>query len=198
VIKIEHFAGVDDYREYLNAPWRRGGKLYATNGHFMVEIDDDGREAADFSKQPDCAALFVKHSPGDFVSLPELPAAVTCRACDGAGMCYREGCPDCDAKGEFTHGMYEYQCQRCDGDGYFTQYFAPEGESLSRCVACYGLGEEVNRDHRTKVGTRNYATRLLRVLTALPGVEVSCCPTSGNPLWFRFDGGRGLVMPMHD
>lgn len=196
--KIEHFAGVDDYREYLNAPWRRDGKLYATNGHFMVEIADDGREAAAFDKQPDCAALFAKHLPGEFGAIPELPPAIACKVCEGRGMCYREMCPDCDGDGHFMHGRYEYDCQRCDCEGYFVFATVPAGEKPSRCSACYGLGEEVNREAGTKVGARQYATRLLRVLTALPGVEVSCCATQGNPLWFKFDGGRGLVMPMHD
>lgn len=196
-IDLERFCGVDDYREYLNAPWRRDGKLYSTNGHFMVEIADDGREAVSHDKHPNCLALFEKHAPGEFVAIPELPPAVRCGACDGRGKCYREACSDCDAKGEFTHGMYEYECKHCEGDGYFTRYFAPEGESLSRCAACFGLGEEFSRDYGTKVGGMTFATRLLRAISVLPGVEISVCTTDKHPLWFRFDGGRGLVMPMN-
>jgi hypothetical protein len=194
-INIEKFAGVDDYRTYLNRPWRRDGKLYATNGHFMIEIDDDGRDAAAFEKQPDCVGIFAKHTPGEFMPIPPLAAPARCEWCKGHGVCYREACPDCDGNGEFMRGMHEYECKRCEGDGYFLFPTAPPGEKETRCSACYGLGEEVRKDRGTPVGDLLVATRLLRVLTELPGVEVAVCKAP-EALWFRFTGGRGLVMPM--
>lgn len=196
-IELERFCGVEDFREYLNAPWRRDGKLYATNGHVMVEIADDGREAPAYDKHPNCLALFAKHAPGEFRAIPHLAKAVACRVCEGRGMVYREMCPDCDGKGEFMHGMYDYSCQRCDGEGYFAFAKVPAGEKPQRCVACDGFGEEAGRELGTKVGDMTFATRLLRALTSLPGVEVAVCTTEKHPLWVRFDGGRGLVMPMN-
>lgn len=196
-INIERFCGVDDYREYLNASWRDGGKLYATNGHFMVEIADDGREAVSRDKHPDCAALFVKNVPGEFQPMPKLSAAMPCGCCNGKGIGYRETCQDCDGKGEFEHGMYDYDCKHCDGEGFHFYRDVPEGVKESRCTACYGLGEEVLRDQGTKFGPQTFATRLLRVLSTLPGIEIASCAGDKPPLWFRFDGGRGLVMPMN-
>lgn len=194
-LPIERFCGVDDPREYLNAPWRRDGKLYATNGHFMIEIADDGREAPEFKNHPDCAKIFAKHTPSEFGSIPALVEAVPCQCCKGRGMCYSEPCPDCNGRGEFRHGSFDYECQRCDGDGEFIFPVPPIGMAETRCAACYGLGEEFNKDHGTKVGEFKFATRLLRVLTTLPGIEIATCGPEA-PLWFRFDGGRGLVMPM--
>jgi hypothetical protein len=196
--QLEKFTGVDDYREYLSAPWRRDGFIYATNGHFMVEIPDDGRAGIPpYDKHPDCAALFAKRAPGEFKSLPALGKFAPCESCGGKGVGYRETCPDCDGEGEFKHGCYEYDCKRCDGEGYFFFAETPAGEKESRCPACYGLGEAVDRNHGTPFGTQVFATRLLRVIATLPGVEAASCSGDKPPLWFRFDGGRGLVMPLN-
>lgn len=197
-IDIERFAGVDDFREYLNAPWRRDGKLYATNGHIMVEIPDDGREAAPFDKHPDCAGLFDKHTPGEFFSMPELPPAQSCRACEGKGVCFRSICADCDGNGEFWRGVHEYSCKQCDGEGYWTRELL-DGEKASRCPTCDGFGEECGYSLVTKAGSMHFANRLLRVVSTLPGVEIANTTNDKKGgLWFRFEGGRGLVMPVND
>lgn len=192
-IDLVPFTGIDDFRDYLNAPWRRDGKLYATNGHFMIELADDGRDVPAYDKHPNCTAQFDKRTPGTFGALPEIPPAEPCSFCNGKGMCYHEGCPDCDAKGEFQHGMHDYECKRCDGDGWFTFPETPAGEKPSRCAACDGFGEEAGFLYGTKVVDQTFANRLLRVVSRLPDVEVAeCSPNDG--LWFKFDGGRGLVM----
>ena len=199
-IDLEKFTAVGDARPHLTAPWRAGGKLYATNGQSMVEIDDDGRQAVDASKDhPDCGSLFGMRTHGEFFTLPELAPKVPCKVCRGKGWCYSETCDDCDGKGEFMHGTFEYECKRCDGEGHFYFASAPEGEPESRCPASRGLGEEINSHNpgaTTTLGNLTFATRLLRMLLPLPGIKVACC--DGAPpyasLWFEFDGGRGLVM----
>ena len=203
MIDIDRFTGVEDVRAWLNAPWRRDGKLYATNGHFMIELADDGREAVDATdKHPNCSLLFEKRTHGAFFTLPDLAQPVPCESCAGSGMCYREDCDDCDGNGFFDHGRYEYECKHCDSEGCFTYHGAgvPEGRTESRCRDCYGLGERVNYREdpgtETVLGELKFATRLLRPLLALPGIEVACCPEPNAALWFKFDGGRGLVMPM--
>jgi len=201
-IDIEKFTGVEDVRSWLNAPWRRDGKLYATNGHFLIEVDDDGRQAVDATdKHPNPSLLFEKRTHGAFFALPGLAPPVTCLSCAGSGMCYREDCSDCD-DGWFDHGHHEYECKHCHGEGCFTYHGAgvPEGEKESRCRDCYGLGETSSPRNddgsETVLGEFKFATRLLRPLLALPNLEVACCPEPNAGLWFKFDGGRGLVMPL--
>lgn len=197
-IDLTRFTGVEDFREYLNAPWRRDGKLYATNGHIMVEIHDDGRDVPAFDKHPNCLAIFEKHRPCEFVSIPEIAVAVPCNVCEGKGMYYREMCPDCDGEGEFKHGLYEYNCKRCDCEGYFAFAKVPAGEKAMRCVACDGFGEEVSKELGTVVGTLRIANRLLRAASSLPNVQVAMTDNEKPGLFLRFDGGRGFVAPLRD
>lgn len=188
-------AGKDDIRDYLQAPWRHEGFIYATNGHWCVRTPDDGRvDLAEPGKQPAAAKLFELHTraPGTFLALPEIPSKRDlglCSRCEGRGVTRMSDCDDCDGKGYFFHGRHEYECQECETGGRVGDCTAPE----EPCDGCAGTGEDIHIG--IDVFSGHFAAHYVRRIAELPGVTASVTTDSAMPMVFHFDGGQGLLMP---
>lgn len=185
----------NDARYWLQKPWREGGLIYATNGHVMVEIPDDGRAGIvdRFAAHPHAAFMF-KNDPTNWAKLSKLTPQLIggmCWQCEGEGKHGRVKCIDCEGVGSFTHGRYNYSCIACDAAGR-----VGSDEASQVCLNCDGFGEPGNagKAHATKVGDGTYQTRYLRLFAGLPGIEIAPCGMKAGA-WLRFEGGRGLVMP---
>lgn len=197
---LARFCAKQDIRYYLEKPIRQDGHLYATNGHILVRIEDDpateARTACVKDDQghapPNCAALLKTlvaewFLPIDVSALPE-PGA--CKACSGSGAVLE--CPDCDGKGEFEHGNWNYDCKECDGAGVVKRS-AFSGRKVP-CGDCDGTGKD---DHiKVELRGAGFQLRYLKLMAELPGVELSVNPNDPRTThYFRFDGGVGAVMP---
>jgi len=84
-------------------------------------------------------------------------------------------------------------CDCCIGSGKQIPIMEDD-ESVDTCLACNGSGEAMTR---VRIGYADFQARYLRLLASLPNCTIS---PNGNklPAAFRFDGGRGLLMPMRD
>lgn len=187
-------ATLDDPRDYLQKPFRQAGMIYATNGHFLVEIADDGRllEYASPERLPKVKTIIDRLRPADFVPIPDMLEMIPCATCGGAGMHARAECPECDGAGEFDHGSHMYECKHCDGEGYIGSDGVP-----TTCLACDGIGETVVLADLTEVGPAKFASRYLRFLVRmLPGPVTIAVSGPKDPAEFRFAGGRGVLMPV--
>ena len=188
-------ASPNEVRYYLQKPWRTGGLIYATNGHVMVEIPDDGRAGIiDRTESHPHAGRMFKDEPTNWAPLPALSPRLiggTCWQCEGEGRHGRVRCIECEGVGSFPHGRHNYSCTACDTAGRVGSDDTPQV-----CLACDGFGEPGSADkaHGTKVGDSTYQTRYLRLFVGLPGIEIAQFGMKAGA-WLRFDGGRGMVMP---
>ena len=191
---LDRFCGIEDLREWLNAPVLIGGTVYRSNGHILVCAPPEaGREYATnewgVKREPD--KLMAQWRDGEFAPLPKLPHPQTCLFCKGAGFLPMSKCTDCKGEGTFRHGWHEYDCKECDGDGRVRD---DDNGTLSACHGCGGLGHERSS---FKVNDVSFDLVYLHWIAALPNPLVAV-RGKADPLTFRFDGGDGLLMPRHE
>lgn len=89
---------------------------------------------------------------------------------------------------EYTIG----ECDACRGTGKELCRVC-DSETRHECSACAGAGKV---PIGLNVGYWFIAARYDRLIRDLPGVMFCNEGTSSGPLYFRFDGGEGLVMPL--
>lgn len=194
---VQRFCGVahNEIRDYLCKPWRKDGLIYATNGHVLIEFDDDGREAVDWSpSHPLGDKIFVKYPAREFVPMPALGAIRSkhrCARCCGKGFHFVVDCDDCDGFGGFEHGRHKYDCAECNGKGSLGS------ETIKTvCLFCDGFGEDGSwRGEEFVIGEAGFQARYMRLIALLPNVEIAPADRLAGS-HFRFTGGRGMVMPM--
>jgi hypothetical protein len=173
---LKPFCGTDQYRDYISRPFSRDSFSYATDGIIAVRVErrEDVPDQADRNK-PDITKLPWDKAT-DFVPLPafSLPASgvhtIECAECyDGK----EHDCPDCDC-----------DCEACDGTGQLTV-----SDDDERSIDLLGIP---------------FAVCHVRKLVTLPNVQIAkidgLLPWSGREtiLAFKFDGGDGLFMPLHE
>lgn len=175
---IMAFCGTEnELRSFMHKPWKKDGKVYATNGHIIIETNSEfapgdwpefekGRYPNNVEKMFADADARTK----SYSALPELPPLKPCEACDGAGR---------------VPWVWDE-----DEDG--TNYKRRDGE-MHTCGDCSGYGEGF---HRIAVGDTGYQARYLRLLSTLEGIEFAPHGTAACP--FRFKHGRGLLMPCRE
>ncbi len=186
-------ATINDPRDYLQKPFRQAGMIYATNGHFFVEIPDDGRELvhAPESRLPKVKTIIDKLKAAEFFTIPESEMN-PCSPCHGAGVHSAVECESCDGQGEFEHYGHNYDCAPCNGTGRIGS-----AGVLTTCLRCDGIGEAAFGAETTRVGGALFATRYLRFLVRmLPGPVTIAVSGARDPAEFRFAGGRGVLMPV--
>jgi hypothetical protein len=169
-IDLQQFCSDDPFRENLSKPFTLGDFTYATNGHILVRLPKiDGVE--EIKNAPNPSKIFKDFpAPNYFVSLPALALPPL----EGPEIV------DCDVCGGSGK---EHECPDCDCE----------------CMACDGSGKE----HREKKISTTLAgvilqLRYVRKLAALPHVEIAphLAIADKSPVFFRFDGGDGALMPM--
>lgn len=168
---MEAFCGRPDSedRSWMHKPWIQDGKVYATNGHIIIEapmVPDALLGAVEKSKySPNNIGKMLDEAFAAAVwrKLPKLPAFSPCPSCNGTGM-------------EPKH--YDWS----------------DGEACT-CELCEGYGETYKR---IEVGDTGICIRYMRLLSSFPDVLISpngmkqCAFTIGSGDF----KGRGLVMPM--
>jgi hypothetical protein len=192
---LQPFVGKNDIREYLRAPWRDAGFIYASNGRWIVRIPDDGREVAERGpSHPKAAQLFAKfvRDGSQFTACPVVPSAKLaghiCTICKGRGKVRVSDCDDCDGKGYFLHGRHEYDCRECNESGKL----ANESAEPTDCQSCDGTGER--SDVGVEFNSAFIGAHYARHIATLPGVTVSTLSDPAQAVVFKFDGGEGLLM----
>lgn len=169
-INLLQFCSDEEWRPYLRKPFRHDGYVYATNGHILVRVPDDDRYEAHGKINP--AKAMVGFDAADFMPAPQviIPPKIEPKrveCIDCAGRGKEHDCPDCDCT-----------CETCSGNGFVIA-------SPSRSTTIFG---------------HHYNLEYIRQIYALPDLEIAPHSVSiGDiiaPLYFRFSGGCGALMPM--
>lgn len=182
----------DDERKHLHQPWPQQGWMYAANGHIMIRVPSAEHAAATATHGAASApAMFDAAGKANYIELPSFAAPARCDCCAGVGQYLKIDCPDCDGKGEFTHGTHLYDCQRCLGDGIIRAAEGEVGATMQDCPKCFGIG--VLRGTFVPVGDVGYDSVYLSWIAKLPNARV--CTNGEKAMHFVFDGGEGLLMP---
>lgn len=185
-------ATINDSREYLRAPFVNKGFIYATNGHIAVRIPDNGtiQENKDAPKN---IHNYFQSGISDFIEIPALPEKTKCVRCCGTGnRIFKNKCDKCDGKGEFYHGSHYYDCAECDGSG---EVRSGEPKADIPCEYCDGSGWE--KYSFIDIGEFRFQCAYIEKILALPNVKFMRTINSDDACKFLFDGGEGIIMPMH-
>jgi len=179
--------------ELLAEPFSFGNFSYATNGHVCVRVPLDSNIKKGKPDSIDVEKLTYCEPNGTYKEFPEYkPTEKTgCDACLSTG--FSSFCPECDGEGEVTFNnsfhSYECNCETCHGDGSVAG-------GTDKCRICGGSGL-VNKERfpYVDVDDMRLNTNLLDLIKDLPNVKINT--TSKEYATFVFDGGDGVVMPMH-
>jgi hypothetical protein len=132
-------------------------------------------DVPEFSDLPEAAAK-VHAKVGDIFSQYPLSTAVTLAPIDFPEQLDEE-CLGCDGRG------FEHDCPSC----------------TCTCDRCDGSGkEDPDKDVSVDIGGVPFAARYVRLIQALPGIEVSATIDGNIPMPFRFNGGEGLLMALRE
>lgn len=82
-------------------------------------------------------------------------------------------------------------CLSCEGRG--TEHDCPDCQC--ECEICGGRGERVERI-TAGIGATSFSAKYIAMLAALPDIKVPAEPPIDAAMYFTFDGGDGLLMPM--
>jgi hypothetical protein len=167
MLDLQPFCSTDTDRYYLMKPFSRAGFTWATNGHILVRVQLRA-DVPDIDKKFNQAKPLEGFESTTFI-IPEfsLPPAPT-----STGICYR-----CEGRGLL------HDCPDCDCE----------------CRDCGGAGDvDAEKLTSTMLGPKTFALNYVRMMLSLPGIEIAASPSEPDekPLFFRFDGGIGALMPM--
>lgn len=161
------FCGVEPSRPYLHVPSNQDGFTWATNGHILVRVAEiEGLMPCSCNKPINISKPIVGVDEATFTAA-------------------RWKLPPHDPS-------FKGPCGLCDGRGYLHK--CPDCDCF--CTLCNGSGEaDPERRMSTSILGRIFALNYVRMIADLPGLEVA-----GNedelPLFFRFEGGVGGIMPL--
>jgi RecJ-like exonuclease len=189
-------------RWWMRTPHIVGGRVCATNGHWIGVLDPStvpSDLATEDSKYERIRLVdTVDHYAGTFIAASAIGIRTSkCPDCKGAGRASEATCEDCEGKGEFWHGSHEYECKECEGTGNMVLVGA--GESCSTCQGAGRVPEYAPSTHGDAAANLSASCIYIAALRALGGeISAEVVDTgNGNVAWLlRFPGGRGLLSPM--
>lgn len=176
--KLDLSAFCDPYtRRYaLATPFIQGEFVYATDGRILVQTTRELCEASEpTGKVPNGCATIVE--PLDKVRDWDFPPPiVACEKCKGCGATFGI-CDVCNGLGYLVNGTNEFvPCGECDGTTTW----------IERCEWCFA-------EYKNSI----YGQWYMNHVRLLPNVRVGAISNSHEaPLYFRFDGGCGCLMPL--
>lgn len=186
---LDQFVAKNDIREFLRTPFNGKAFTYATNGAMAVRMPRiEG--FPDNDKIPDSLdRYFERTAKQEFVKLESIPdvAHQECEFCGGSGR--MTICSECNGDGDVECDLGHYhECRACNGKGRV------HGNG-SECDECEGKGK-VAELTRMIIGKTHVDARYAEVINALPAVEFALQDDPDGPVYFRFNGGEGLLMPL--
>lgn len=198
---MQKFCDPTDVRLYCTRPISDGnGHILATDGRIIVSCAGD--IAVEQMTVPESVlqtfatyldpALFNDGFVPLQVGIPPYPR---CVGCNGTGKVNKPTeCPECDGEGEVPFGKHWYECKECDGDGKIIDHTLADVEQID-CEKCDGTGHAF---HPVQLDGRKFQAKYLEKMLSLPGIEYAPSDDANAIMHFRFDGGIGCLMPVHD
>lgn len=154
----------------IRLPWSRGDYTYSTNGHLIIRIPRHP-DIKEILEAPDALNIFLKAEPipSEWIDIPALPEP------------------------QFI------QCKECDGQRFVT-WKTDWNEYEAECKSCDGTGES-GEIRKIEINGVIFNVEYLRKISKLPNFKISVLNAGDGivekekPVWFKFDGGDGLIMP---
>jgi len=166
-IDLHQFCSTDKNRPKLVSPFSRNEYTYATNGHIIVRVPRRD-DIQETADAPNPTTLFDDAEPR---------------------MDYRPAIfPELP-----SYKSTKIECFRCEGRG--TEHDYPD--CTCECIECGGDGFD-EKEPAIYIGIDGvpFALKYVIKIASLPNIQVGKAVPSGA-LPFRFDGGEGLLMPVH-
>ena len=188
---IKRFCDSDIQRYSLAEPFVQTEFCYATDARCALQLFDAGRYAGDSAgKLPDADGIFADSwKSGKWQPWPELD-------------CVRDDSEFWEGQCPFCNPAW-IECPRCEGEGYLfgpdprmdvktcQNKFCDEGYVRKRCDKCMAGGLY----HYQQLDGRRIMPIYSHLVSQLPNVEFIEDSDTESVISFRFDGGRGLLMP---
>lgn len=167
MLELQKFCSTDKSRPELHKPFSCGNFTYATNGHICVRVTKRDGALEDNGRGEWIAKFFKKQPEMSPAKFAPLQLIATLAEVK---------CPECNGRGR------EHDCPACECE----------------CDNCAGTGKAEKRRSHTYVNLRGAAFDLkyVRQIAALPAVELELFAPKLAPMYFRFDGGDGVLMPV--
>lgn len=192
----------DEHGGYMTA-WK-GGKLYIAGPEgfrccygIVAETSEKVEPCGRVAQMKDLYKMIAKARRNTgFIPLSEIIGDAldgyeqTRVECD----CVGRDCYECEGEGqiEYRDGRgvtYDIECPVCDGTGDLGKGPMPG------CLECEGLGYWMEWPKQTvDYKSWYFAKAVLRVLSLLPGAQVSLGITTDSTHYLRFEGGEGVFM----
>lgn len=171
-IDLQPFCATSDSRKYLREPFHINGHTFATDGRLMIRVPRRADIPEPQAAVPDKAVEQIQQWFTDISALPFEPAPTF--ELPPPELIRKEECEDCEGTG------HEHDCPDCSCE----------------CQSCGGSGEaEIVRDVSAHVGKLIFNIEFIRKIADLPGLQLAIdAPTKTGAMYFRFDGGDGLLM----
>lgn len=167
MINLQDFCGDENSSFRLATPFSKGEWSYATNGHILIRVPLIAGLREDGPNADKMFEVNCKNiAPPSITFAVELPPLET----------QSEECSECDGTGN-PHDCpaCECKCDECDGRGSW-DVSSDKGVSVAIGGVPFGCG-------------------LIRLLMTLPALRIAP-PQQKKALYFAFDGGDGLLMPL--
>lgn len=141
-------------------PWRCGAWLWATNGHLLVALRDDGSDADPTPENKMKAVHYLEDKPADLTRV----AMADLRVMAGVIQSHGEPCDECGGSGRQSFGeeiscehcgqSTRPECHVCGGDGRAgleIRYVRVAGVPVNVVLLAYGLSI-VPQDQYVEIG----------------------------------------------
>lgn len=172
-------------------PWCESGNTYACDGWICIELtkqEDLKFHTVGKSRVEPLFKMFIDKG------LEILPYKVEvqykpCETCDGTGQI--KVCPKCDGDGFYIcdECNQDVKCKRCNETGIIKGV----GDI---CEDCRGDKQDVVKASVKIPELDCYILNTqMNLIFALPNARICGKLDNKSPISFKFDGGRGLVMP---
>jgi len=186
-MKIELFCG--EFEKHKK-PFSGGSYVYATDGRMALRVDkskfENPYDIGEYAPNIDELIEKVKKdTPINFNGQFEL---IPCRNCRATGL--NRKCPECEGSGviECCECGQDRDCPDCDGNG------SGDGE---KCSDCDGLGKRLKEEHTVLIeGLKVQSKFLCKIYQELKDVQLFADMSDNKMVYFKFDGGEGILLPL--
>lgn len=164
-----------DY-EKLAKPWCENGKTFATDSIIGIRLYHETQCEPKHEKAPDIQSVMIAKGLDEveeWFPFPEFPMCIDCKNL----YQYKEGCEECNGTKTVTCNYdHEHDCDYCDENGMVN-------------MTC---------DCEMNIGTRIVAKAVASKAASLPNAVWGVASDNRTePIFFRFDGGDGVFMPLN-
>lgn len=186
-MNLQVFCG--EYDKY-NKPFSGVDYVYATDGRMALRVNKSKIESiydeGEYSQKID--ELIEKVKKDNPINFNEQFELIPCRNCRATGL--NRKCPECEGRGviECCECGQDIDCPDCDGNDSCDE---------EKCYDCGGLGKRLKEEHTVLIeGLKVQSKFLCKIYQELKDVQLFADMSDYKMVYFKFDGGEGILLPL--